>query len=215
MLFGFFASGSSAPCARRLRPRTTLADAESTARMRRRMEKGEEERERGAGGEEGERHMCHQTRPHPLTASAASRRRGRRGRDGDEEAHMMCVARLLLAPHASPARRGKSIGGEEEVWEPQVLGMGRRRDRVRNELKHQCNFPDLPLHLLILPSGRGSAPSSRRSLIGVDDGVSQSPPDGARAPRAASPRCTGEDAGSLRSMHLNNTSHAAHNVVLC
>ncbi|KAJ7715081.1 hypothetical protein B0H14DRAFT_3522787 [Mycena olivaceomarginata] len=95
---------------------------------------------------------------------------------GMRKAHMMCVARLPLAPHASPARKGKGIGGEEEV----------------NELKHQRNFPDLPLRqtnrLLILPSGPGSAPSSRRLLIGVNDGVPQSPPDGARASRAASPR---------------------------
>jgi hypothetical protein len=43
------------------------------------MEKREEERERE---EKRESDMCHQTRPHPLIASAASRRRGRRGRDG-------------------------------------------------------------------------------------------------------------------------------------
>jgi hypothetical protein len=35
---------------------------------------------------------------------------------GMRKAHMMCVAQLLLAPHASPAQRGKGIGGEEEVW---------------------------------------------------------------------------------------------------
>jgi hypothetical protein len=141
---------------------------------------------------------------------------------GMRKAHMMCVARLLLAPHASPARRGKGIGGEEDVCgEPQVLGMGMRRARVRNELKHQCNFPDLPLRLLILPSGRGSAPSSRRLLIGVNDGVPQSPPAAAKTRMARvhpAPLRLGARArmqGSLRSRHLNNTSHAAHKIVLC
>ncbi|KAJ7834152.1 hypothetical protein B0H14DRAFT_3871481 [Mycena olivaceomarginata] len=147
MPIGFFASGPSAPCARRPGPRTTLADAESTARMQRRMEKREEEREREEKRESG---------------TCEEREEGARWwmEKGMRKAHMMCVTLLLLAPHASPARRGKGIGGEEDV----------------NELKHQCNFPDLPLRLLILPSGRGSAPSSRRLLIGVDDGDPQSPP---------------------------------------
>jgi hypothetical protein len=83
------------------------------------MEKREEERERERE-EKRESDTCVTRRAPP------ARRIGRVEEEREEgarwwmemgmrKAHMMCVARLLLAPHASPARRGKGIGGEEEV----------------------------------------------------------------------------------------------------
>ncbi|KAJ7807357.1 hypothetical protein B0H14DRAFT_1535933 [Mycena olivaceomarginata] len=83
----------------------------------------------GAGGEEGERHMCHQKRLHPLTASAASRRRWRRGRDvdgdGDEEsAHDV---RPPTAPHTPPvacAERERHRWGGRSVGSRRCSGWG-------------------------------------------------------------------------------------------
>ncbi|KAJ7834132.1 hypothetical protein B0H14DRAFT_2591058 [Mycena olivaceomarginata] len=107
--------------ARRLGPRTTLADAESTARMRRRMEKGEAERERERE-EKRESGACVTRR-----APARSPHRPRRGGEGGG---------------------GEMVDGDgDEESAHDVLGMGRRRVRVRNELKHQCNFPNFPLRL--------------------------------------------------------------------
>ncbi|KAJ7822207.1 hypothetical protein B0H14DRAFT_1325297 [Mycena olivaceomarginata] len=108
-------------------------------------------------------------------------------------AHMMCVARLLLTPHPSPVRGGRS------VWSHRCSGWGGAASALGTSSSTSVTSLT-SLRLLILASGRSSAPSSRRLLIAVGESI---PPSttcsscdsyGARA-APASPRCGGEDAG--------------------
>jgi hypothetical protein len=115
------------------------------------------------------------------------------------KAHMMCVARLLLTYHPSPARRGKGIGVEEGVWG----ATGARDGDVRNELRHETLVCSVHISLSVHSAHN---PSSfhpdvalrplRRLLITIGESI---PPSTitTRMARAApaSPRYEGEDAG--------------------
>jgi hypothetical protein len=81
------------------------------------MEKREEERERERE-QKRESSTCVTRSAHRIGRVEDEREEGARWwmEMGMGGAHMMCVARLLLTPHPSPARRGKGIGGVEEVW---------------------------------------------------------------------------------------------------
>ncbi|KAJ7834124.1 hypothetical protein B0H14DRAFT_3462237 [Mycena olivaceomarginata] len=122
MLFGFFASRPSAqgdPDLARRSPTRNLPRV-CGAGWRRGKRSGS-----GSGSGSGRRrgraaHVSPDAPPpaHRIGRVEEEREEGARWwmEMGMRKAHMMCVARLLLAPHASPARRGKGIGGEEDVW---------------------------------------------------------------------------------------------------
>jgi hypothetical protein len=200
-------------------PRTTLADAESTARMWRRMEKREEERERERE-EKRESGTC-------VTRCASTRsphrlRRGDEGGgemldgDGDEEsAHDV---RRPAAPHTTRITRaererhrwgGRSVGSHRcSGWGGAASALGTSSSTsvtcLTSFFVTSSLHPDAALRPLRVDYSSGSTTASNNH------------PRMARvhpAPLRLGARERMQ--GSLRSRHLNNLFHAAHNVVLC